>query len=91
MYYFLIYILLTDLQNLLLLSLLFQCGAIDEIRLVKNFKGKSKGYAYVQFADQLAVSNALTYDRNPIAGRPMYVSKYESRDEKSKAEFKVNI
>ncbi|KAL4224155.1 Squamous cell carcinoma antigen recognized by T-cells 3 [Mactra antiquata] len=65
-----------------------KCGAIDEIRLVKNFKGRSKGYAYVQFEDQLAVSNALSYDRTPMDGRPMFVSRYESREEKSKADFK---
>ena len=68
-----------------------QCGQIEEIRLVKNFKGMSKGYAYVQFADQLSVSNALTYDRTPVEGRPMFVSRYEERGaQKSKADFKVS-
>ena len=51
--------------------------------------GKSKGYAYIEFADQLAVSNALTYDRTPIEGRPMYVSKFKAKGEPTKQEFKV--
>lgn len=73
------------------MGIYFQCGQIEEIRLVKNFKGQSKGYAYVQFADQLAVANALTYDRTPLDGRPMFVSKYEDRSssQKTKADFKV--
>ncbi|WAR03245.1 SART3-like protein [Mya arenaria] len=66
-----------------------KCGQIEEIRLIKNFKGQSKGYGYVQFADQLSVSNALAYDRTAMEGRPMYVSRYEERGEtKSKADFK---
>ena len=61
--------------------------------MVKNFKGRSKGYAYVQFADQIAVANALTYDRQPMEGRPMFVSKYEDRGSlnKAKADFKVTM
>lgn len=57
--------------------------------MIKNFKGRSKGYAYVEFADQLAVSNALTYDRTPVEGRPMYVSTYKAKEEAHKPEFKV--
>ncbi|KAH3887201.1 squamous cell carcinoma antigen recognized by T-cells 3-like [Dreissena polymorpha] len=66
-----------------------KCGEIEDIRLIKSFQGKSKGYGYVQFTDELAVSNALTYDRTPMEGRPMFVSKYESRGgQKTKADFK---
>ncbi|XP_053375966.1 squamous cell carcinoma antigen recognized by T-cells 3-like isoform X2 [Mercenaria mercenaria] len=65
-----------------------KCGAIEEIRLIKNYQGKSRGYAYVEFADQLAVSNALTYDRTPIEGRPMFVSKYKAKGESTKQDFK---
>ena len=31
-----------------------QLGDIAEVRLVKNFKGKSKGYAYVEFTDEVS-------------------------------------
>lgn len=32
-----------------------KCGEIDEIRLIKDYKGRSKGYAYVQFKDEVRV------------------------------------
>jgi RNA recognition motif-containing protein len=32
-----------------------QIGEIVEIRLIKNFKGKSKGYAYVEFKDEVSI------------------------------------
>ncbi|XP_064621064.1 squamous cell carcinoma antigen recognized by T-cells 3-like [Lineus longissimus] len=50
------------------------CGDIAEVRLVKSVKGMSKGYAYVEFTSQAAASKALTLDRQPVEGRPMYVS-----------------
>ena len=41
-----------------------QLGDIAEIRLVKNFKGKSKGYAYVEFTDEVStlfISNVVMH------------------------------
>ncbi|KAK2180910.1 hypothetical protein NP493_420g02015 [Ridgeia piscesae] len=55
-------------------ELFSKLGDIAEVRLVKNFKGKSKGYAYVEFTDELPVTPALRLDRQPVDGRPMYVS-----------------
>ena len=49
-------------------------GEIEEIRLVKNMQGTSKGYAYVQFKNQSSVSAALAIDRQELCGRPMFVS-----------------
>ena len=54
-------------------------GEIVEIRLIKNFKGKSKGYAYVEFKDELCVMDALKLDRTPVEGRPVYISKCEEK------------
>ncbi|KAK6189074.1 hypothetical protein SNE40_005118 [Patella caerulea] len=65
-----------------------KCGEISEIRLVKNIRGKSKGYAYVEFVDELCVPKALILDRHPINGRPMYVSKCEDRGGGEKADFR---
>ncbi|XP_076434791.1 spliceosome associated factor 3, U4/U6 recycling protein-like [Babylonia areolata] len=56
-----------------------QCGEITEVRLVKNYKGLSKGFGYVQFTDAKAVLSALKLDRHPIDGRPMFVSRCEDR------------
>ncbi|XP_046840830.1 squamous cell carcinoma antigen recognized by T-cells 3-like [Xenia sp. Carnegie-2017] len=49
-------------------------GEIEEIRLIKNLQGKSKGYAYVEFKHQSSVSAALATDRQQLCGRPMFVS-----------------
>jgi len=38
-----------------------QVGEIEDIRLVTNYKGRSKGYAYVQFKDEVKVSTLLTH------------------------------
>ena len=35
------------------LWIFLQLGDISEVRLVKNFKGKSKGYAYIEFTDEV--------------------------------------
>ncbi|KAJ8312590.1 hypothetical protein KUTeg_009963 [Tegillarca granosa] len=63
-----------------------KCGEIVDIRLVKTFNGKSKGYAYVEFKDELCVQNALKLDRTNVEGRPMYVSKCEDKN-KQKTKF----
>ena len=63
---------------------------MTDIRLIKNAAGKSKGYAYVEFSDELAVEKALGLDRTPVDGRPMYVSKCEDKKNKPTAPvFKV--
>ncbi|XP_041347974.1 squamous cell carcinoma antigen recognized by T-cells 3-like isoform X2 [Gigantopelta aegis] len=66
-----------------------KCGNITDVRLVKNFKGKSKGYAYVEFEDELCVTPALAKDREMVEGRPMFVSRCEDR-QGAKAEFKFS-
>ena len=33
----------------------WQVGEIEEVRLVTDFKGKSKGFAYIQFKDEVWV------------------------------------
>lgn len=52
-----------------------QCGAIDDIRIVRKSGGASKGFAYVEFSQHSALELALKMDREPIQGRPVYVSK----------------
>ncbi|XP_022340245.2 spliceosome associated factor 3, U4/U6 recycling protein-like isoform X1 [Crassostrea virginica] len=66
-----------------------KCGEMTDIRLVKTIKGKSKGYAYVEFKDELGMLEALKLDRTPMQGRPVFVSKCEDRSQK-KAQFKFS-
>ena len=30
-----------------------QCGEIKEVRLIKNREGRSKGFAYIEFTDEV--------------------------------------
>jgi len=49
-------------------------GDIVEVRLIKTPAGKSKGFAYVEFSNKAAVEKALSYDRKPLGGRPVFIS-----------------
>ncbi|VDL99314.1 unnamed protein product [Schistocephalus solidus] len=47
--------------------LFFQCGQIASVRLVRDFAGRSKGFAYVEFtAPGDPVTAALAMDRQPL-------------------------
>ncbi|XP_048775052.2 squamous cell carcinoma antigen recognized by T-cells 3-like [Ostrea edulis] len=70
-------------------QLFAKCGEMTDIRLVKSIRGKSKGYAYVEFKDELGMLEALKLDRTPVEGRPVFVSKCEDRSQK-KAQFKFS-
>ncbi|XP_054168370.1 squamous cell carcinoma antigen recognized by T-cells 3-like [Oppia nitens] len=49
-------------------------GQISDIRLVRNYKGLSKGYAYVEYESISSVKDALKHDRMPLEGRPVFIS-----------------
>ncbi|XP_046385900.1 squamous cell carcinoma antigen recognized by T-cells 3 [Ischnura elegans] len=54
---------------------LSKCGTVTDIRLVKDFKGRSKGYCYVEFSSLEEAGKALEMDREILNGRPMFISK----------------
>ncbi|XP_008547895.1 squamous cell carcinoma antigen recognized by T-cells 3 [Microplitis demolitor] len=54
---------------------LVSVGPIVKFNLVKDFRGRSKGFAYIQLSDAKAVSDALKLDRTPVKGRPMFISR----------------
>uniref|UniRef100_A0A0B7B9N7 RRM domain-containing protein n=2 Tax=Arion vulgaris TaxID=1028688 RepID=A0A0B7B9N7_9EUPU len=56
-----------------------ECGEIVSIRLARNYKGRSKGFGYVEFIDSNCVLQALKLDREFIDGRPMFVSRCEDK------------
>ncbi|XP_074641538.1 spliceosome associated factor 3, U4/U6 recycling protein-like [Tubulanus polymorphus] len=71
---------------------LCECGEIKEIRLVKNFKGKSKGFAYVQFKTMAGVENAFKLDRKMIDGRPMFISPCKEKTQRNKVfKYSTNL
>ncbi|XP_037092097.1 squamous cell carcinoma antigen recognized by T-cells 3-like [Pollicipes pollicipes] len=56
-------------------SHLADVGDITDVRLVKDYKGRSKGFAYLEFSTIAAAEVALQRDRAPIDGRPCFVSR----------------
>ena len=55
---------------------------------MRNISGKSKGFAYVQFADEASVPKALAMDRHTSAAfgfRPVYVNRCEPRNKDAPA------
>lgn len=60
-----------------------QFGEISEIRLVRNYKGLSKGFAYVQFKTIEAVRKALVNDRMKLGetGRPVFITEVDKKKE----------
>ncbi|TPP66366.1 Squamous cell carcinoma antigen recognized by T-cells 3 [Fasciola gigantica] len=44
------------------------CGVLTSVRLVRDYAGRSKGFAYVEFDDEKAVPVALALDRQSVFG-----------------------
>lgn len=70
-------------------------GTVNDIRLVRNYKGFSKGFGYVEFANVESVKKALTNDRMLIQQRPVFISEMDKRKDfeygKTKEENKLFI
>jgi RNA recognition motif-containing protein len=49
------------------------CGPIKAIRLIKDRKQRSKGFAYVEWLDEEALVKALTRNQTVLSGRPINV------------------
>ncbi|XP_050068573.1 squamous cell carcinoma antigen recognized by T-cells 3 [Anopheles maculipalpis] len=47
---------------------------IESIELVASSSGKSRGFGYMQLATREQVPQALSYDRRPLNGRPVFIS-----------------
>uniref|UniRef100_A0A131YJD3 Rna binding protein sart3 rrm superfamily n=1 Tax=Rhipicephalus appendiculatus TaxID=34631 RepID=A0A131YJD3_RHIAP len=56
-------------------------GEIEELRLVRDYKGRSKGFGYLVFTHMQSVEAALKRDRTPVNGRPVFVSKCNERNQ----------
>uniref|UniRef100_A0A182QHB1 RRM domain-containing protein n=1 Tax=Anopheles farauti TaxID=69004 RepID=A0A182QHB1_9DIPT len=48
--------------------------AIESIELVASSSGKSRGFGYMQLARADEVAKALSFDRRPLNGRPVFIS-----------------
>ncbi|XP_067014696.2 squamous cell carcinoma antigen recognized by T-cells 3 isoform X2 [Anabrus simplex] len=65
-------------------------GTITDLRMVKDFKGRFKGFGYVEFSSPAEAAEALKKDHHPINGRPMYVSKCDPDKQTRKPGFKYS-
>ena len=63
-------------------------GDVVEVRLVKNYSGKSKGFAFVEFKTLEASQHALGRDHELIKGRPMYVQVHDPEKKNKGHQFK---
>ncbi|CAG7734522.1 unnamed protein product [Allacma fusca] len=66
-------------------------GDVEEVRLVKNFLGKSKGYAYVVFSSADSVPKAIALDRKALSRRPVFVSRCDPDKATRAAGFKYPV
>jgi len=55
-------------------NLFLSCGDIEQVRIVRNAAGRSKGYAYLEFSSKTSTEKALGMDRTMLDGRPVFVS-----------------
>ena len=67
--------------------LALQAGKIRDIRIVKDLRGKSRGFCYVEYVNPVGAQEALKLDRQNLEGRPVFVSKY-SKDNERETHFK---
>ena len=65
---------------------------VVEVRLIKTPAGKSKGFAYVELHSVDQVEILLKRDRDPIHGRPVFISKCKSEKNQGQGhEFKYKV
>lgn len=60
---------------------------IKNLDLVTTANGRGRGYGYLELNSPAEVEKALTFDRRPINGRPVYINKI-SRDKTERSTFK---
>lgn len=74
-------------------TLFAEYGEITEVRLIKDERGKPKGYGYVEFSSEEEAETAISkMDKQRISGRVLSVMKANSvRKEKQESDRTVHI
>lgn len=67
-----------------------EVGTITDFRLVRDYRGRSKGYCYVEFSTTAEAAEALKKDRIPLNNRPVFVSKCDPDKHTRKPVFKYS-
>ncbi|XP_072761043.1 squamous cell carcinoma antigen recognized by T-cells 3 [Anoplolepis gracilipes] len=63
---------------------------ITLFKMIKDYKGRSKGFCYVQLSSAEAVEEALKLDRTPLKGRPMFISRCDPNKSTRSSGFKFS-
>ncbi|KCV70846.1 hypothetical protein H696_03203 [Fonticula alba] len=59
-------------------------ATVTSVRIVKNPRGISKGFAYVDLGDEMDVSRALARDRSTLIDRPLFISPVKPKEASAK-------
>lgn len=51
-----------------------QYGDIQEVKIITDFEGRSKGFGFITFEEQTAAQESLASDGNELSGRQMKVN-----------------
>ncbi|XP_011499357.1 PREDICTED: squamous cell carcinoma antigen recognized by T-cells 3 [Ceratosolen solmsi marchali] len=62
--------------------------SIKVFRMIKDYKGRSKGYGYIQLGSSKEVEEALKLDRIRLNGRPMFISRCDPNKTSRSSGFK---
>ncbi|OQR70347.1 squamous cell carcinoma antigen recognized by T-cells 3-like [Tropilaelaps mercedesae] len=68
-----------EINNDTVLEFFKNVGEVDELRLVRDYKKRCKGFGYLVFKNIHSVTEALKKDRFPIDGRPVFISRLNER------------
>ncbi|XP_059487231.1 squamous cell carcinoma antigen recognized by T-cells 3-like [Neocloeon triangulifer] len=63
---------------------------VVEVRLARDFKGRSKGFGYVEFKCPEDAGEALLKDREMVAGRPVFISKCDPDNMTRQKQFRYS-
>ncbi|XP_012282732.1 squamous cell carcinoma antigen recognized by T-cells 3 [Orussus abietinus] len=63
-------------------------GPITMFKMIRDYKGRSKGFCYVQLTSPEAVERALQLDRTNVNNRPMFVSRCDPNKSSRGSAFK---
>lgn len=65
-----------------------KCGNIKEVRIVKErATGKPKGFAYIDFEDEIALLKALKFNQTELNGQIIVVARSNPPKKSTEGEF----
>ena len=64
---------------------------VEDVRLIRNFKGISKGYAYIEMKNQESMENGQKLNETEVEGRPIKVSISKNKQELIKKPLETRL